>query len=89
MISIQASRLNPNSRHGIQTEWRKIRIPEPRTDEKKENPEKAESVPEETVKGKECPKCGKLAIVRTTPNAGWIRFECLSCGWKKDIYTGF
>jgi predicted RNA-binding Zn-ribbon protein involved in translation (DUF1610 family) len=43
----------------------------------------------EPVKGKECPKCGKLTIVRTKPNAGWIRFQCLSCGWKKDIYIGF
>jgi hypothetical protein len=43
----------------------------------------------EPVKGKECPECGKLTIVRTTPNAGWIRFQCLSCGWRKDIYIGF
>jgi len=51
--------------------------------------EKTDYMPAESVKGKECPKCGKLTIVRTTPNAGWIRFQCLSCGWKKDIYTGF
>jgi predicted RNA-binding Zn-ribbon protein involved in translation (DUF1610 family) len=43
----------------------------------------------ENVKGKECPKCGKLTIVRTALNAGWIRFQCLSCDWRKDIYTGF
>jgi predicted RNA-binding Zn-ribbon protein involved in translation (DUF1610 family) len=46
-------------------------------------------MPAEPVKGKECPKCGKLTIVRTASNAGWIRFQCLSCDWKKDIYTGF
>jgi predicted RNA-binding Zn-ribbon protein involved in translation (DUF1610 family) len=43
----------------------------------------------EPVKGKECPECGKLTIVRKTPNVGWIRFQCLSCGWRKDIYIGF
>jgi predicted RNA-binding Zn-ribbon protein involved in translation (DUF1610 family) len=64
-------------------------IPEPETDEKTEDVEKTDDVRAESVKGKECPKCRKLAIVRTTPNAGWIRFQCLSCGWKKDIYTGF
>jgi ribosomal protein L37AE/L43A len=59
------------------------------TNEKEENLEKTRDMSAEPVEGKECPKCGKLEVVRTTPNAGWIRFQCLSCGWKRDIYTGF
>lgn len=86
---MRASRLNPKSCHAIQTERRRARIPELETNEKKEDLKKTDDVPAEPVEGKECPKCGKLTIVRTAPNAGWIRFQCLSCGWKKDIYTGF
>lgn len=89
MLSTQASKLNPKPSHRIWIERRKTRIPEPSTDEKEKSPEKTCYVPAEPVKGKECPRCGKLTVVRTAPNAGWIRFECLSCDWKKDIYTGF
>jgi predicted RNA-binding Zn-ribbon protein involved in translation (DUF1610 family) len=67
----------------------KARMPELETNEKKENLDKTSDKPAEPLEGKECPKCGKLTIVRTTPNAGWKRFQCLSCGWKKDIYPGF
>ena len=64
-------------------------MPEGETNENVENMDKTGEMQAEPVKGKECPKCGKLTIVRTKPNAGWIRFQCLSCGWKKDIYIGF